>query len=304
MSKDEIIDRLLKEAELYRTQSLLDESKEKYREVFELIHKDQELSKNEELIQSVNKNIRALEKEMNEIEKEGEPPDLSEDVQNLISNLFAFSKNKDMAAIEGAVALAKFGQYEKALAEFQKLLNDGIYPMMVAKNILRCHLNFASPEAAIDHLQRWITYQTFSNRELRDLRNFLENVLKKDGFKGTIPQVEKAGPGDEESKKIEIRSEDIFEISAVRIKFVEGPIKGRTIDFDVTFQLGNSVSFIVKSNEKVMIDAFEPGSRFPNIQCYSPVSLFTASGIISERKVITSGPRKNDYSIDLAIQEP
>ncbi|MBW1799817.1 MAG: hypothetical protein JRJ85_03715 [Deltaproteobacteria bacterium] len=302
MSNTEKINRLLKEAELYQTQSLLEDAKKKYREIFQIIKKDQDLLKNKELVQTVNKKMQALKDEMAEIAAADEAPDLSEDVQNLISNLFTFSKNKDMAAIEGAVALAKFGQYEKALAEFQKLLNDGIYPIMVAKNILRCHLNFASPETAIDQFQRWITYNTFSNRELHDLRSFLENVLKNEGFKGDIPRLEKAGPEDEKSEKIEIRGEDIFEISAVRIKFDEGPLKGRIIDFDITFQLGNSVSFIVKSKEKDLIDAFKPGSRLVTVQCYSPVSVFTASGIISEKKVITSGPRKDDYSIDLALE--
>ena len=38
------------------------------------------------------------------------------------------------------MALAKFGQYESALKEFDGLLKGGIMPLVAAKNIIRCHL--------------------------------------------------------------------------------------------------------------------------------------------------------------------
>ena len=122
MAEKDHIESLLKEAEVYQTQGLLKESKVKYLEILEIIKNNNDLSKDKHLIDSVNNKIRSAEDALDEVDKEPETAELSENVQNLITHLFAFSKDNDLAAIEGAVALATFGQYEKALAEFQRLL--------------------------------------------------------------------------------------------------------------------------------------------------------------------------------------
>jgi len=298
MSEREHLKPLLKEADVYRSQGLLNQAKEKYMDILELVKKDQELSEDEQLVNDLNDKIRAVENELNEIEEAPETPELTEKVQDLISNLFSFSKNKDVASIEGAVALAKFGQYEKALAQFQKLINEGTLPMMVAKNMLRCSLTLASPQEALDQYKRWVSRTTFSKGELRELRDFLANLLKNEGIKVKLPKLDEESP--EKVKKGE-RAEDIFEISTVRIKLDQGSRKGQTVDFDVAFQVGNTLSFIIKAKEKDLVDVFKPGIRLFEIQCYSPMSLFNASGIISEKKKITKGTKRGDYSFDLTI---
>ena len=178
MSGREDLNPLLKEADIYRTQGLLDQAKEKYLDILKLIKKDQGLSKDKQLIDDVNNKIKAVESDLTEIEEAPEAPELTEKVQDLISNLFSFSKNKEVAAIEGAVSLAKFGQYEKALAQLQKLINEGTLPLMAAKNMLRCHLILASPKEAVDQYKRWVSRTTFLKGELKELRDFLDNILK------------------------------------------------------------------------------------------------------------------------------
>ena len=298
MSGKEDLKPLLKEAGIYRTQGLLDQAKEKYLDILNLIKKDQELSKDHELIDDVNNKIKDVESALTEIDEAPETPELDEEVQDLISNLFSFSKNKEVAAIEGAVSLAKFGQYEKALAQLQKLINEGTLPLMAAKNMLRCHLILASPKEAVDQYKRWVSRTSFSKGELRDLRDFLHNILKKEGIKVKLPQVDEGAPG---GGKKTVRVEDILEISTVRVKLDHGPMKGQTLDFDVAFQLGNTVSFFIKAKDKDLGNAFKPGMRLSHIQCYSPISLFNASGIISEKKQITTGTKRGDYSFDLTI---
>lgn len=125
MSENEKLKSLIKESEIYRKQGLLKESKEIYEKALVLIQKNKDFSKNAELVDAVKDKVEDLEGELLEIEALPETPDLPPELQELIGKLFAFSKDKDMAAIEGAVALAKFGQYEKALEEFQKLIRGG-----------------------------------------------------------------------------------------------------------------------------------------------------------------------------------
>ena len=289
---------LLKEAGIYQSQSLLDQAKEKYLDILNLIKKDPELSKNQELIDEVNNKLKSVESEITEVEEATEAPELDEKVVDLISNLFSFSKNKEVAAIEGAVALAKFGQYEKALAQLQKLINEGTLPLMAAKNMLRCHLLLASPKEAVEQYKRWVSRTSFSKGELKTLRDFLANSLQKDGIKVNLPKVDESAP---DKGKDSGRAEDILEISTVRVKFDQGPLKGQALDFDVVFQMGNTVSFIIKQKEKDLVNLLKPGSRLSNIQCYSPMSLFNASGVISERKKIETGAKRGHYSFDLTI---
>ena len=116
---------LIREAEVYRAQGLPEESRKTYLQVLGLIQSDEHYSKNEELIHAVREKVKAVEKDLLESDQIADIPDLSQELQALISKLFSFSKNKEVAAIEGAAALAKFGQYQTALEEFQKLIKKG-----------------------------------------------------------------------------------------------------------------------------------------------------------------------------------
>ena len=281
MVEKDHIESLLKEAEVYQTQGLLKDSKEKYIEILEIIKNNEDLSKDKRLIDSVNNKIRSAEDALDEVDKEPESAELPEEVQNLITKLFSFSKDNDLAAIEGAVALATFGQYEKALAEFQRLLNEGILPMTVAKNMLRCHLSFAKHEAAISQFKHWVSRNTFSIEDLNCLRLFLENSLEREGIKTDLPQVGKAS-SDKGIKEETVK--DVFEILSVRVIFDDGPMKDQAKDFDVIFQLGNSVTFDIKANEEDLSGFFTPGTNLYRIQCYSHFFIFNTQGIISEKK--------------------
>jgi len=126
MSDIEHIKSLIKQAEAYNYQGLLEEAKEKYSELLEFIRNHVSLASNDELIDSIIIKITLIENEMAEIDLADEIPNLSEQVQDLIIKLFAFSENKDIANIEGTVALAKFGQFDRSLKELQRITDEGI----------------------------------------------------------------------------------------------------------------------------------------------------------------------------------
>jgi tetratricopeptide (TPR) repeat protein len=300
VSEKNSIKSFLKEADLYRDQGLLKESRVKYLEILELTKNHKELSKDTKLIDTVNKKIGAVEDELAEIDRATKNFELSEEEENLIKNLFSFSRTKETAALEGAVALAKFGQYKRALVEFQKFIKDGILPAMAAKNMLMCHLSFGKPEAAVDQLRRWIARTVFSKAELKYLRDFLQNILKKKGIEVDLPNL--VGVSQQRRKKHET-AEEVLEIYAVRVKLNHGARKGQTADFDITFQLGNVITIIIRSIEKDLLNFFKPGALLSQIQCYSPISIFNANAIVNINKKIPSGPKKGDYSVDLEIIE-
>jgi hypothetical protein len=220
-------------------------------------------------------------------------------LQDLIKKLFTFSQTKEAAAIEGAVALAKFGQYEQALREFQKLLEQGVLPVVTAKNMIKCFAALKTPDAAIAQFTNWKTRDFFSTEDLKYIRTFLKTSMEKEGFKMEIPEVE-AKPG-LTSKPKKKKEETFLEISAVSIHLQGGPLAGQTIDFDVHFQSANTVTVLIPSVQKSVADSLIPGTRLEDIQCYSPITVFRSTGTVSGTAKIKQGPRQGDYTLDITI---
>ena len=96
---------VFKEGEVYQQQGLFEQAKKKYLQILETAKKDEQLVGDEAFIATVQEKLSMVENTLNSIDEENEMPKLSEDVQDLITDLFASSKNKDIAAIDGAVAL-------------------------------------------------------------------------------------------------------------------------------------------------------------------------------------------------------
>jgi tetratricopeptide (TPR) repeat protein len=298
MSDKEHIKSLIKEAEIYGEQGLLEQSIEKHEEALRLIQNHESYSKDKKLIDTIKSKIRTVEENLVEFDQTTDTPELSQEVEDLISRLFSFSKNKDVAAMEGAIALAKFGQYKEALVAFQRLIKEGNMPLLAAKNILMCHMTFSSPDTAIAQFRQWVSQDEFSIKDLRYIRTFLEHALLKQGIKAGLPQVAGASP---EEGKPEEEEEDIIDISSVTIQLTIGPRKGEIAGFEVTFQLGNKISTIIPARQKDLADAFKPGLRLSEIQCFSSLATFIGRGIVSGLEKITSGPRRGDYSLDITI---
>jgi len=97
----------------------------------------------------------------------------------MIMDLFSVSRTREAARVEGALALAGFGQHERALREFEALLKEGILPVVAAKNILRCHVELSSPDKAVEQFTEWVSSSNvLSAPELKLIREFLKELLK------------------------------------------------------------------------------------------------------------------------------
>lgn len=302
MSDKEHIKTLAREAEVYRSQGLLSGAKQKYQEILQFVQNHNHYSKDKKLIDAVNEKIRAVEENLSEVLEAPERTEVSEDVQSLIQKLFSFSKEQQTSEMEGAVALAKFGQYEKALNEFKRLLKEGILPLDAAKNILRCHLTLSSPDVAIVQFKRWMSRGDFPPGDLKYLRGFLQKYLEKRGIEAALPEVVEAPQEKaERKKKKKKKEEEVLDISSVGVQFQNGPLGGQMEEFEVTFQTGNTISVIIPSDRKDLLGALEPGLRLKDMQCYSLIAVFNGSGVVSNKSVITSGPKRGHYTLDITI---
>jgi tetratricopeptide (TPR) repeat protein len=297
---------LLQEAELYRSQGLLNEAKTKYLNASKLIKNDKQLKTRQNLIDSITKKIRNLDNSIDKIEKTMGKLELSSTVQDLIINKFSFSvgKDEDTDALDGAIALAKFGQYERALTEFNKLITKEQLQLAAAKNIIKCRIAFTSIDDAVNQYQQWFDNNIFTPDKLEKIRVFLQEILDKHGIDKSLPQAKEAveDKGAEKAVKGQLQEDEVLDVISIGIVMDSGPKKGELVEFDVSFQSGNVISLLIPGKEKELIENFKVGAILNGIQFYSSMAMFNASGVIASLAEIKVGPRKGDYNLDIKIK--
>jgi len=322
---------LLKEAELYHSQGLLYEAIAKYNDATELIQNNEQLKNKQNLLEGISKKINMLNKDISKIELAPKKPEVSGNIQDLIKKMYAFSPDvdEDAKAIEGAVALAKFGQFKRAISDFNELLKKDSTRIDAAKNILRCHMALYSIDKAISQYEEWLIDDIFPPNQLDKIYIFFESLLKSEGVEQTLPktkeqvdkdriavslekdQVPVTEPEDDGLEKREAEpegeaepeaeSEDVLDVNSIGISVESGPQKGHIYEFKVRFQLGKVVSLLIPSRDKDVIENFKVGSEIHGVQYYSNVGLFKGSGLVSAVKEITIGPLRGDFCVDIEV---
>ena len=295
MSYQEHIRSMAKEAEFYRTQGLFENSRKKYEQILQFIEQKQ-FRGYKGLSDQIRDKIQTVDETLIEMDQETDSEELAKDTQEMIKDLFSVSRTKEAARVEGALALAGFGQHDRALSEFEELLKEGILPVVAAKNILRCHMELSSPDKAVEQFTEWVSSSNvLSAQELKLIRAFLKGLLKEKDNEARLPQLgftSQAGNTPEEE-----------EISSINVQLKNGPRKGDNVEFKVTCQSGNTISVDIPERQREVADAFRPGLRLPELQCYSPIAVFKASGIVIRKTRLSNGKKQGNYMLDISIDD-
>jgi len=323
MGIKEQIKSVLREAEIYRTQGLFNEAMVKFKYASELIEKNVKPENGRHLIDGITKKIELLKQTISKYNDPEKPPEMPVEIQNLIKAKFSFSTDKESAALDGAIALTKFGQFERAIKEFKELLKMESFRLVAAKNILRCYFasSTSSVDGAVSQYKEWLALGLFTPGQLEKIKVFLENLLKEKGVEIKLPAVkeEKAVVKEEVTAKsapakampatkplIETpesgkEEDDFLDVSSVGIVLEAGGKKHSEITLDVSFQSGNMVCLIVPVREKLLIESMKAGLRLNNVQFYSPIAILNGSGVVAAFTKISSGPKMGNYSLDLKM---
>lgn len=299
MGIKESIKSLLQEADLYKKQGLLDEARRKYLEAEQKVQAHDRIQNKEKILKGIANKILLLDSQTKRVEKGPSSPELSEKAQDLIKNLFSFSEtdSKEEAMLEGAIALAKFGQFERALGEFNKLIDKESHRVVAAKNILRCHIQLSSEDAAADQYEDWVKKGNFLPSQLEKIRLFLVEILKTKGIQRDLTPVSMK----EDVVQAPEEEEEFIDISSIGIYFNDGPAKGKVVEFDVNFQSGNMLSLIISKNDAKTIESIQEGDALKDLQFFSPIAMFNGSGIVAAKAQIKSGPKQGDFCLDIKI---
>jgi tetratricopeptide (TPR) repeat protein len=320
---------LLKEAELYHKQGLLDEAMRKYDKAKELALNDPLLKTKQSLMDGITKKVALLKNDIEKVEQASKTPEVSGEVQKLIKRLYTFSAEQDEDTIEldGAIALAKFGQYDSALSEFNELIKKESLRVVAAKNILRCHMAMSSVDEAFAQYEQWLASDIFVPDQIDNLRMFFEKIIEKEGVDRAIPTAQAAK--EDEANLIEMpdldepqiqdvdadslyldefefeegedESDEILDINSIRLTAQSGPREGQTLELIVNFQSGNVISLLIPHRDKDLVESFKVGDTLDNVEYYSPIAIFNSSGLVTDIVQIKTGPRRGDYNLDIKV---
>ena len=324
MDTEKHIQTLFREIEVYRSHGLFEEAKGKCEEMAEQLRKSDQYNDKQELMATVSKIIRGLENDAREFEKVEASVQITTKEQDLIKELFPSSEKKgtDSEALNVAETLLVFGQFERALSEFNELIKRDTFGLIAAKNILRCHIGRGSFDYAVRQYQEWLSSGQFPSGELRKIRSFLQETLRKKGVDKSLPkpkgtlgkicsfiqgifkkrEIDKGLPKQEgtiDVKEDEKLEDKLIDISSILIPLDNEHEKG--IRLDVSFQKGNVISVIISKTNQVLIDHLIVGLRLNDVEFYSPAVTFKDSCVVSAKSRIKSGPNKGDYTLVFKI---
>jgi len=298
MGATQSIRSLVREAKLYREQGLLEQSRDTYYAALEKID-DVDYEDRGPLEEALKKAIHTVEVELRDLERMDDIPDLSEDMKGLIRRLFSVSEDSEIAKYKGAVALAQFGQYGEALEEFNRLLQEGNMAVLAAKNIITCHLTFASPEVAVSQFERWVLGVQLTPKELADVRRFLERVLERDGVDADLSMLEGLV---RRGKAWDPDGEEVLPICSVRLPYKKKAGCERGEELDVFLHAGSAVSIQISPDRKDLLRALRLGTRIIGMRFFSNMAFFEGNGLVISRKQIESGPRQGYYTLDIHVE--
>lgn len=287
---------LVREAELYRKQGLFMEARSRYKTAIDLIHATDNINNKGDLISVISNKIDQLDSKVEQVE--GSKGQMTEDEIKVIIHEY---RDKP---IEGAIALANFGDYQRALGEFVKLIDSDDMRVAAAKNMIRCHEALSSLVKGVKLYKKWLDDERFNNQQIEDVRVFLENLLKRKGKEEAMPQrqtLESTSPTDIEPAAAPPEGGDkvTIDISNVIINLTDGPHAGQSMELDVSFQTDSIINLIISKVQKDLVESITIGQRLGDVQFFSPMAIFTGSAIVKSKKQINSGPKQGDFTLDL-----
>lgn len=300
MNLGDKIKKYFQEAELYSEHGLLTEALEKYRAIEGLVKSTGKIRNREGILKKIASRIEATTKKIQKLDGQQASVEVNEEAQTLMKEMYTFDdpEAKGSAALGGAVALAKFGQYDKAIEELNRLIEYDKLRLEAAKNILWCWVQQNYSEYAVSLYQKWRKNKLFPPEEADIIHEYFNKLMDKAGVDREIEELESQRTIEPDS---EVDDDEILDISAVKFVLPRGPREGEKIELEISFQSGKYIRMIIPRRERELIESINPGDLLKDIVFYSPVAIFYGEGYVSSKNAIDTGPKKGDFSLEIKI---
>jgi|SRR6056297_2262092 len=300
MNFGEKVKSLIKEAELYKSQGLLNEALDAYKNVQTLIESTQNIKNKDSLLKKIADKIDLLYAKMETEFATPNPPKVSEDARSVIKEMITEDdpEAKGSSSLAGAVALAKFGQYDQAIEELTRLLSYDSLRLDAAKNIVWCWLQQNEVDKALGRVKQWMSGNVLTLSEVNSVRAYFEELVQKSGLDARISRDKIQKDLEPESQ---VDDEEILDINSTRFNLPRGPRKGEAVELEVSFQAGKYLKMLVPKKDQKLIEGLSVGDQLNGMIFYSPMAIFSGIGYVSSKVTINAGPKKGDYSLEIKI---
>jgi tetratricopeptide (TPR) repeat protein len=292
------IQTLLKEIEVYSAHALYADARRKCAELAELIDGCGNIKNKDTLLGAISKKRRNIEAAARNFEGNGKAKKMSEKEMDLVKSLVSVSEEdgNDAANWEVARACLVMGQFDKALDEFNRLIDNRYQLLSTAKNVMRCYIGLSCMDDAVEKYNEWFNAGIFSAEELENIRTYLQENLKKRNIDRTLPIPDAAGDGPQGAA-----SEEFIDILSVKFAANGKSNKQVQAALDVHSQKGTTISVIVPGSSKELLEILQDGRRIKNVELHSSSIVFTDHCLVSDKREIESGPKKGDYTVSMKI---
>jgi hypothetical protein len=301
MSIKKQIEQIVKEIKVYSSHALFALAKQKCQELLQLVEQADNLTRKEALLQAISKKIESIEEEERNFEGVGKATRMSNRELDVVKQLVGVTGEADSneAAWEVARACLILGQYDQALYEFYRLIDNQFNQASAAKNVLRCHIGMSAVDEAINQYKLWSISGLFTLEQMEDIRTFLQALLYKNNINrlitdSRIENINRGQPGPDDG---------FIDIIAVKLTVNEDSDVSQETMLEVNYQKGSTFNVVVPKENQAALDYLETGRELDALELYSTSIIFTDRCRVCERSKVESGSRNGDYSVCLTILE-
>jgi tetratricopeptide (TPR) repeat protein len=179
MGSSVTISNMIKAAELYRKQGLLEETIKQYQHIEKLIRKKNKVKNKESLLKTISDEIESVNREI-AMHVKDKVPKVSSKARGIMQTMFSIDdpEVKGSVLFGEAITLTKFGQYEAAMEAFEKLFAYSHLRVDAAKKMLEQSLEHMGKAETIKLVHDWESDQRFSREDRNHLIKHLQDLLK------------------------------------------------------------------------------------------------------------------------------
>lgn len=274
----------------------MQESLRQYRKVEQMLSGLPSAKIPQSLLDKIIRKIERIEQEHRCSLENRDPPEVSDKVRKLMRTMFSLEdpEVKGSSLLGEAITLARFGQFEAAMQEFEKLFDNDRLRMDAAKNMLQYGLEYKSEREMGALIRKWKDDIRFSAEEHNYIVQYLHQLIQNERAenRGKTNRNDESPP--------DIPEGNIPDISALGLKLPKGPKAGESVRLPVYFQHGPRLNVIVSEDSPHIAEALQQGDLISEVTFFSPAPGFSGTLYVQRCRKIDFA-RKKGTSVNLAI---
>jgi hypothetical protein len=163
--------------------------------------------------------------------------------------------------------------------------------------MIRCYAALERLREGAEEFRNWHSSGLIAPPDLGKLRGLLQKMLDRKETGIALPEI--SGDSPVPATEVPMEGGEPPDVSSVGIPLPDG---SRTLEYDVSFQSGDTVNLLVPKFDREFLAVAEPGAVLDGVQYFSPIAMFEGRGEVVAKTAIDSGPKSGDFSVDIRIQ--